>query len=120
MSKEAFWLLLDIINGRLPSTGKKRKWGSVPNGPITKAARLSMAIRYFAGGDPLDIAEIHGVADGEVVHSVWDVVDAIHSSPELDIKFPETHEEQVRCTQGFASKSTIGTSNRPCSVEMAK
>ena len=35
------------------------------------------------------------------------VVDAIHKSPELDIKFPETHEEQVQCARGFKAKSQI-------------
>lgn len=107
MSKEAFWTLLDIIEKHLPSTGEKRKRGATPNGPITKAARLSMALRYFAGGDPLDIVEVHGVGDDEVTNSAWNVVDAIHKSPELDIKFPETHEEQVQCARGFKAKSQI-------------
>lgn len=108
MNKDAFWTLLDIIERHLPNTGEKRKRGAVPNGPITKAARLSMALRYFAGGDPLDIAEVHGVADGEVVTSAWDVVDAIHKSSELDIKFPESHAEQMEIAQGFKAKSQIG------------
>jgi hypothetical protein len=50
-----------------------------------------MALRYFAGGDPLDISDFHGVHDDEVLRSVWFVVDAIHASPELNIKFPESH-----------------------------
>ena len=66
MEKVAFWTLLDIIESRLRSTGiKKKKRGGVPNGPISKAARLSMALRVFAGGNPLDIAEVHGVGDDE-------------------------------------------------------
>eukprot|EP00956_Cyclotella_meneghiniana_P017339 scaffold28153_cov22-Cyclotella_meneghiniana.AAC.4 len=88
-------------------TGEKRKRGAVPNGPITKAARLSIELMYFSGGDPFDIAEVHGVGDDEVVRSTWDVVDAIHNSPELDITFPETHEEQMDCTMGFKAKSRI-------------
>jgi hypothetical protein len=107
MTKEAFWTLLDIIERHLPSTGEKRKRGAVPNGPITKAARLSMALRIFAGGDSLDIAEVHGVGDDEPLTSVWDVVDAIHKSSELDIKFPETHMAQMESMLGFKSKSTI-------------
>lgn len=100
---------MDIIEHHLPSTGEKRnKPGGVPNGVVTKEARLSMAIRYFAGGDPLDIADIHGVSPIEVVRSVWDVVDAIHLSPELKITFPETWEEQTETMLGFKSKSRIG------------
>lgn len=107
MTKEAFWTLLDIIERHLPSSGEKRKRGAVPNGPITKAARLSMALRYFSGGDPLDIAEVHGVSEIEPLESVWNVVDAIHKSPELDIVFPETHDAQMQCAQGFKAKSQI-------------
>jgi hypothetical protein len=72
MSKDAFWTLLDIIEKHLPSTGEKRKRGTVPNGPITKSARLSMALRIFifAGGDSLDIAEVHGVGDDELLDDV--------------------------------------------------
>ena len=107
MNKDAFWTLLDIIERHLPSTGEKRKRGAVPNGPISKAARLSMAIRFFAGGDPLDIAEMHGVGEDEPMTSVWDVVDAIHKASELDIKFPETHMEQTESMLQFKEKSSI-------------
>ena len=82
MDKIAFYKLLDILSSYLPSTGEKRKKpGSVSNGPITKSARLSMALRYCAGGDPLDICDHHGVNKDEVLKSVWAVVDAIHKAP---------------------------------------
>ncbi|KAL3780142.1 hypothetical protein ACHAWO_008202 [Cyclotella atomus] len=89
MTKAGFWTLLDIIEKHLPSTGEKRTRGAVPNGPISKAAGLSMALHFFAGGDSLDIAEVHGVGDDEPMSTVWDVVDAIHKAPELNISFPE-------------------------------
>ena len=107
MTKTSFWTLLDIICDHMPSTGEDRTRGAVPNGPITKAARLSMALRYFAGGDPLDISDVHGVGDTEVTNSVWIIVDAIHSSKELDIRFPETWEEQTECMLEFQAKSSI-------------
>ena len=80
MTKESFWRLLDILQGHLPSTGEEQSTGAVPNGPVTKAARLSMALRSFAGGDSLDICDNHGVHPEEVRKSVWDIVDAIHAS----------------------------------------
>jgi len=40
---------------------KKRKMGSAPNGDIPKSAELSMALRWFAGGEPADIFQVHGV-----------------------------------------------------------
>ena len=104
MEKSIFFILLDIIKPHLP-LNKKRKRGATPNGPIPSILRLSMAIRYFAGGDPLDIKWRHGVAHSEVLKCVWDVVDAIHASPQLNIKFPETHNEQLKIAQGFKRKS---------------
>eukprot|EP00804_Cyclotella_cryptica_P015677 CCRYP_003650-RA/>CCRYP_003650-RA protein AED:0.33 eAED:0.23 QI:0/0/0/1/0/0/2/0/233 len=96
MNKEAFWTLLEIIERNLPNTCEKRKRGAVPNGPISRAARLSMALRYFSGGHPLDIADLHGVADDEVLNT-----------PELNITFPEIYHDQIECAQGFNVKSRI-------------
>ena len=107
MDKEAFWLLLNIVSPHMPETGENKEIGGVPNGPITHGSRLSMALRYFAGGDPLDIAEVHGVNEDEPLKSVWVVVDAIHASSQLDIKFPETYTAQAKCVKGFKSKSSI-------------
>ena len=110
MEKKSFYDLLDIIKPHLRSDGSDRKRGATPNGAISSESRLSMALRYCAGGDPLDIADIHGVGDDEVTQSVWDIVDAIHKSPELDIVFPETYAEQKDVADGFKRKSDIGIS----------
>ena len=112
MDKESFWNLLDIISRHLPSTGEERsKPGSVPNGPITHTARLSMALRIAAGGDPLDIATNHGVNPNEPMSSFWCVVDAIHQSEQLDIKFPTSHDEQKMLAKEFEAKSSINICN---------
>ncbi|KAL3803836.1 hypothetical protein HJC23_003998 [Cyclotella cryptica] len=66
-----------------------------------------MALRYVSGGDPLDIADLHGVADDEVLNSVWDIIDAIHLTPEMNITFPETYHDQIECAQGFKVKSRM-------------
>eukprot|EP00956_Cyclotella_meneghiniana_P023470 scaffold45715_cov37-Cyclotella_meneghiniana.AAC.1 len=81
MNKEAFWLLLDIVRPHSPGTGEDKKSGGVPNGPITHAH--------------------------EPLTSVWFVVDAIHASSQLDIKFPESYTAQAECVQGFKSKSSV-------------
>jgi hypothetical protein len=70
MDKELFCIIniLDIISPHLRSDGSARKCGATTNGPITHEALLSMALRYCAGGDPLDISHIHGVNSDEVLN----------------------------------------------------
>jgi hypothetical protein len=57
-----------------------------------------MALRYFAGGSPADIVVVHGVSPNKVFSAVWEVVDGVNSCKDLDLVFPEDHEEQKRLT----------------------
>ena len=73
MYNPSFWKLHGILKDKIDGPAgvsrrsrKKRKRSSSPNGPIHSSLRLSIAIRYFAGGDPLDIALVHGVSHSEV------------------------------------------------------
>ena len=81
------------------------------NGRIKTSIRLSAALRYFAGGDPLDIAIVHGIARSEVFTSVWAVVNAVHQTKSLDISFPTDHQEQKEIAKGFLAKSAAGFDN---------
>ena len=111
MKKKSFFDLLKTIKPHLQSRGGKRKRGKDPNGPITAAYRLSMSLRYFAGGNPLDISSNHQVGENEVLRSVWFVIDAIHAAPELKISFPVSHEKQSSIARGFQEKSSINIPN---------
>jgi hypothetical protein len=91
MNKDAFWRLLDSLEGKMGKAGENRKYSATPNGNLTKASWLSTAMRYFSGGNPLNISELHGVSNDEGGNSRWELVHAIHECPELDIKFPETY-----------------------------
>ena len=70
-----------------------------------------MALRYFAGGDPLDIAWVHRVNDSEPLRSVWCVVDAIHITKSFNIVFPRRHAEQLLVASGFKKKSIVKFDN---------
>ena len=59
MKKDAFFRLFELIEQYMSSPGDG---GKVPNGPISKEIRLSMAIRTFAGGDKFDVSYVHGVS----------------------------------------------------------
>ena len=75
MSKGLFWKLHEIIEPHLKQVSEDQR-GPPPNGQISTAARLSMTIRWFAGGEAADIFQVHGVGHKEVYISVWQVVDA--------------------------------------------
>ena len=74
------------------TTSKKSKRGKTSNGGVDPASQLSMALRWFAGGEPMDIMQTHDVGYDKVYRNVWNVVDDINSCPHLAIKFPD-HEQ---------------------------
>lgn len=69
--------------------------------------RLSIAIRYFAGGSAYDISLTHGCSHREVFKSVTKVVDAVHQCAALEIKFPADHGEQMQIANGFQQKARM-------------
>ena len=77
----------------------------IPNGPISISVRLACALRYFAGGSPLDLMTTFQIGFRSVLYSVWFVVQAIHNLRELDIAYPTSHAEQQTIAEGFKNVS---------------
>ena len=77
---------------------------------ISSKIRLSIALRYFAGGSPYDIMLTHGVSYCSVFSSVWGVVDAVNSTEGLAFYFP-SHQQQVKIATGFQGMSGAMFSN---------
>ena len=50
--------------------------------------RLSIAIRIFVGGDPLDILQTHGVSLKSVYTSLWGVIDCVNKCDKLEFHIP--------------------------------
>jgi hypothetical protein len=112
MTETMFWKLHGKIRIFMKSHTNKRKRGATPNGDISCSSRLSMALRWFAGGDPLDIFQVHGVGYKQVYNSVWEVADAINQCPEIQIRFPTDHRAQLLIAEGFQKKLRVGFSTR--------
>ncbi len=53
---------------------------------------------------------VHGVSLNSIYVSVWGVVDAINSTPELDFHFPN-HEQKQEIAAGFCTRSGAGFNN---------
>ena len=77
---------------------------------INTEIRLSIALRYFAGGSPLDIMMVHGVSFTSVFSSVWGVVDVVNSCTKLSFEFP-SHEDQTIIANDFSQRSGANFGN---------
>lgn len=111
MKEESFWKLLDLIEDKLGKGVGKRKRGKAPNGDVPSSVRLAIALRYLAGGDPIDICAVYKVHSSVVYQSIWMVVEAINKTKELQIQFPTKHEDQQVLAEEFTHRSSIGFNN---------
>ena len=96
MDEIHFWKLYNLLKPHNRYKKRKRsKQGSTPNGEIPFTLRLSIAIRYFAGGSPYDLMSSHGVGYSDVYRSIWLIVDTINICPNLSISFPTRSKQRV-------------------------
>ena len=111
MDKQAFYRLLDLIKPHLPSRYRPRRTGGTWNGEIPADTKLSVVLRFFAAGDPLDITISHGISHSCVYESIWQVVDAVNQCENLAIRYPTSHETQKEIAEGFSRKSDCSFNN---------
>ena len=105
MSAEAFFKPHDIL---FPQLVRPRKTRGTPNGKINSTINLAVALRFFAGGSPYDLAIVHGISHSSVYESVWTVVDTINQCSALSFSFPSCHAEQLHIAKEFGKKSSAG------------
>jgi len=74
MSDDAFNGLVSVLRPRLPRRG------------LCAEARTAIALRYLSGGSYINIRAAFGVHTATVHRSLWDVVDAVNSSPALTLE----------------------------------
>jgi hypothetical protein len=89
MSETKFDELVKLLKDYLPA---KQCVG--PNGIISPELELSIALRYFAGGSPLDFITSHGLSHTSIWRSIWRIVEAINECEQLRTIFPEDHSIQ--------------------------
>lgn len=114
MTETSFWFLLDILEPHMKISSetndkesRKKHRNGAKNGLIPAETRLSVALRFFAGGRPEDIMLVHGISFVEVYKSLWAVVDAVNSceNPTIAFTYPSDHKKQRQIASEFHSKS---------------
>lgn len=102
MTYESFSKLVDKLVPFLPQSEIRM---ARVNGYICNTVRVAVALRYFAGGSPYDIATTYGISVSEVFVSVWRVVNAVNQCPEFNIEYPRSHDKQLEIAQAFQKVS---------------
>ncbi len=72
-----------------------------PNGRVHPSIILGIALRMFAGADPLDLITSFGVSKAVVHAAVDHVIRAVCMSKSLKIAFPREHQERLRIAKEF-------------------
>ena len=105
MTNNSFYRLFNLIRNDLKkavlNTTKTYK------NQIDLDLRLSMALRIFAGGSPIDVLQSHDVSKSSVYESLWMVVDVINKCKALEFHFP-TKEEQTLICKGLKKRVKQG------------
>jgi DDE superfamily endonuclease len=105
MEPSSFWKLCRLLRPFLVKKSNKKTRNGAKNGLIPTPTKVSVAIRYFAGGSPYDISVVHGISHTEVFRCVWSVVDAVNACPELSFEYPSEWKEQQKIADGFCAIS---------------
>jgi len=75
MPVDAFVDLVESLRPRLPRHG------------LSPACRTAVALRYLGGGSQLDVCAAYGVHPSTMYRALWEVVDAVYTTPSLAFNF---------------------------------
>ena len=87
---DSFMDLLHILRADLVVSNEKQarftKWGQL----VMPEVKLAMALRFLAGGSPLDLKLIYHVSTSFVYDSIWLVVDAVNKKLKMELPLDDT------------------------------
>lgn len=123
MDSEAFGILLERVRPAITTanpTQARRSSGS----EVSAVCRLSMTLRWLAGGCVHDIYQMHGVAYNTFYNSLWKTVDAINNHPLHKFKFGVTEQRpdptagRVGCETRAHDRPPSRTGDGPPAAEL--
>ena len=80
LTAEVFYDLLDLLRPDLQNDNQKQEANNSGKGFVVRpVVKLAIALRYLAGGDPLDLKLIYHVSKAYIMDCVWRVVDAVNT-----------------------------------------
>jgi len=91
MPVDAFVDLVDSLRPRLPRRG------------LSPACGTAIALRYLGGGSYLDVCAAFGVHPSTMYRALWEVVDAVSTTPSLAFDFGLGHRQRRLDYAGWIS-----------------
>ena len=78
MSEPCFAKLVDVLHPHLPSSPHS----------LSPALPVLVALRYYAGASFLDVCALAGLSTSTFYNAVWELTEAVLSTPELQMIMP--------------------------------
>jgi len=110
MDVSIFYHLHGMIKDQLTQMFFNRRRDTSSGYFIPTAIRLSIALRFFAGGSILDLIITHNVCISSVYESVWAVVDCVNYCNLLSFSFPSIEDQHHIC-EGYENRSFMKLPN---------
>ncbi len=105
MSPSAHERLVELLAPRL----QRLDWNSRgSSGPIMVEHIIALGLRSLSGGRLLDVRHVIGASLSASYRALDDFINAVNSTPELDINFPNSPEGWKEVNDGFTAKSSDG------------
>jgi hypothetical protein len=107
LSRDGFKALLGLLRVDLEVENKvlakRAKFGAL----VPPEAKLAIALRFLAGGSPLDLRLIYCVSKSYVYHCIWLVIDAVNKALEIDFPIDDPQKLKI-LEEEFAAASRGG------------
>ncbi len=102
MSLPAHGKLVRILDPIL----QRKEYNSRGSEPILVEHIIALGLRTLAGGRPKDVRHFVGTSPRAAYDAVDDFIDAVNTTPELDLHLPQSQEEWMGVNAGWRKKST--------------
>ena len=106
MSERSFDRLVDLLRPKLPVNIKQSMNSSSGGRPITPEMKVAIGLRFLGGEHIKSLADIFGISRSSVTRSVGLFLDAVVTTPKLNINMPLTNRELQHHADGWGALSS--------------
>jgi hypothetical protein len=107
LEPQSFDILVELLGCHLQSNHEMANLAAIrcQSDPISVESRIGAALIMLAGGRYVESMRTHGLAKSTVYSNLHDVVAAINSCPQLEIRYDVKSDKVSEMAEGFKSRS---------------